>query len=75
MSPNGACAEYSRFNKLSIDAYIRGTTRLFKEHRSYVLEEEQQKIKVDKFVADGAEDWDIKNGVRATSWASVGHPG
>ena len=39
--------------------------RLFKEHRSYVLEEEQQKIKLDKFVADGAEDWDIKNAVCA----------
>lgn len=23
----------------------------------------QQKLKVDKFVADGAEEWDIKNGV------------
>ena len=42
---------------------VRHFTRLFKEHKSYILEEEQQKIKVDKFVADGAEDWDIKNGV------------
>ena len=40
--------------------------RLFKEHRSYVLEEEQQKIKLDKFIADNAEDWDIKNAVRGT---------
>ncbi|KIP11705.1 hypothetical protein PHLGIDRAFT_437851 [Phlebiopsis gigantea 11061_1 CR5-6] len=38
--------------------------RLFKEHRSYILEAEQQKIKLDKFVADGAEDWDIKNAKR-----------
>ncbi|GJE86283.1 tubulin binding cofactor A [Phanerochaete sordida] len=38
--------------------------RLFKEHRSYVLEEEQQKIKLDKFIADNAEDWDIKNARR-----------
>ena len=37
--------------------------RLFKEHKSYVLEEEQQKLKLDKFVADGAEEWDIKNAV------------
>ncbi|KAI0815356.1 tubulin binding cofactor A-domain-containing protein [Irpex lacteus] len=37
------------------------TKRLFKEHKSYVLEEEQQKIKLDKFIADGAEEWDIKN--------------
>ena len=29
-----------------------------------MLEAEQQKIKLDKFVADGAEDWDIKNAVR-----------
>lgn len=36
--------------------------RLAKEHKSYQAEEEQQKIKVDKFVADGAEAWDIKNG-------------
>ena len=37
-----------------------------------MLEAEQQKIKLDKFVADGAEDWDIKNAVRATriSWCN-----
>lgn len=38
--------------------------RLFKEHKSYVLEEEQQKIKLDKFIAENAEDWDIKNARR-----------
>lgn len=37
--------------------------RLFKEHKSYVVEEEQQQIKLDKFVANGAEEWDIKNAV------------
>ncbi|KAI0348160.1 tubulin binding cofactor A [Trametopsis cervina] len=37
------------------------TKRLFKEHKSYVVEEEQQKIKLDKFIANGAEEWDIKN--------------
>ncbi len=30
----------------------------------YRKECEAQKLKVDKFVADGAEDWDIRNGVR-----------
>lgn len=30
----------------------------------YRNEHTQQKLKVDKFVADGAEEWDIKNGVR-----------
>ncbi|KAI0685079.1 tubulin binding cofactor A [Cytidiella melzeri] len=37
------------------------TKRLFKEHKSYVLEEEQQKIKLEKLKADGAEEWDVKN--------------
>ena len=44
--------------------------RLYKEHRSYILEEEQQKIKLDKFVADNAEEWDIKNAVRYISTSS-----
>ncbi|THH30624.1 hypothetical protein EUX98_g3551 [Antrodiella citrinella] len=35
--------------------------RLFKEHQTYEKEEVDQKIKLDKFVADGAEAWDIKN--------------
>lgn len=40
---------------------------LHKEHKSYIVEEEQQKIKLDKFVAGNAgneEDWDIRNAVR-----------
>ena len=28
-----------------------------------MLEEEQQKLKLDKFIANNAEDWDIKNAV------------
>ena len=40
--------------------------RLFKEHKSYIKEEEQQKVKLDKFIADNAEEWDIKNAVRAS---------
>ena len=36
---------------------------LLKEHQSYKKEVEQQTIKVDKLVADGAEEWDIKNAV------------
>lgn len=47
-------------------SFVQKFDRLFKEHKSYILEEEQQKIKLDKFVANGAEDWDIKNAVRAT---------
>jgi tubulin-specific chaperone A len=30
----------------------------------YRKEAEEQQKKLDKFIADGAEDWDIKNGVR-----------
>jgi hypothetical protein len=36
--------------------------RLLKEV-SYYRKEEDQRKKVEKFVVDGAEDWDIKNGV------------
>jgi tubulin-specific chaperone A len=35
-----------------------------KEHNIYRKEAEDQKRKLDKFVDDGAEDWDIKNAVR-----------
>ncbi|KAI0081121.1 tubulin binding cofactor A [Panus rudis PR-1116 ss-1] len=35
--------------------------RLHKEHLSYQKEEEDLKRKLEKFLADGAEDWDIKN--------------
>ncbi|KZT08633.1 tubulin binding cofactor A [Laetiporus sulphureus 93-53] len=35
--------------------------RLYKEHKSYEREAEELKRKLDKFIADGAEDWDIKN--------------
>ncbi|KAI0046689.1 tubulin binding cofactor A, partial [Auriscalpium vulgare] len=38
--------------------------RLSKEIGLYTKEVEQNRIKVEKFKADGAEDWDIKNGVR-----------
>lgn len=36
-------------------------TSLFKESDSYRVEAEAQKRKLDRFVADGAEEWDIKN--------------
>lgn len=39
--------------------------RLFKEHNTYRKEAEDQQRKLDKFVADKAEDWDIKNAVCA----------
>ncbi|KAJ3487113.1 hypothetical protein NLI96_g3748 [Meripilus lineatus] len=35
--------------------------RLWKENRSYQKEEEDLTRKLDKFLADAAEDWDIKN--------------
>ncbi|KAI0778639.1 tubulin binding cofactor A [Trametes elegans] len=35
--------------------------RLYKEHRMYEKEVEQLKVKLDKFVADNAEEWDVKN--------------
>jgi len=38
--------------------------RLLKEHNLYQKEAEDQKIKLDKFVAEGAEDWDIKNATK-----------
>lgn len=37
--------------------------RLQKDHTLYQKEAEDQKLKLDKFVADGAEEWDIKNAV------------
>ncbi|KAJ7750323.1 tubulin binding cofactor A-domain-containing protein [Mycena metata] len=37
------------------------TSRLKKEHELYQKEAVDQKIKQDKLVADGAEEWDIKN--------------
>jgi len=40
------------------------TKRLMKEHNIYRKEAEDQKRKLDKFVDDGAEDWDIKNATR-----------
>ena len=49
------------------------TDSLYKEHKSYILEEEQQKIKLDKFVANKAEDWDIKNAVRVLLLQSIIH--
>ncbi|KAI5124102.1 hypothetical protein M0805_000916 [Coniferiporia weirii] len=36
--------------------------RLFKELSMYRKETVDLRVKVDKFVAEGAEDWDIKNG-------------
>lgn len=38
--------------------------RLHKEHILYKKEAEEQQRKLDKFIANSAEDWDINNGVR-----------
>jgi len=38
--------------------------RLAKEHALYKKEAEAQQQKLDKFIADSAEAWDINNGVR-----------
>ncbi|KAL7285611.1 hypothetical protein ACG7TL_000715 [Trametes sanguinea] len=35
--------------------------RLYKEHRLYQKEEEDLKRKLDQYVADNAEEWDVKN--------------
>ncbi|RPD65024.1 tubulin binding cofactor A [Lentinus tigrinus ALCF2SS1-6] len=35
--------------------------RLFKEHKLYQKEEEELKLKLDKYIENNAEDWDIKN--------------
>jgi len=37
------------------------TSRLKKEHELYQKEAVDQKIKKDKLIAEGAEEWDIKN--------------
>ena len=42
-----------------------GSRRLYKEHKLYQKEEEDLKRKLDKYIADNAEEWDIKNAVRA----------
>lgn len=41
------------------------THRLAKEQKMYTQENQDQKIKLDKFIANNAEEWDIKNGVRS----------
>ncbi|KNZ80577.1 Tubulin-specific chaperone A, partial [Termitomyces sp. J132] len=38
--------------------------RLVKEQALYRKEAEEQQKKLDKFIAEGAESWDIKNGTR-----------
>ena len=40
-----------------------GSRRLYKEHKLYQKEEEDLKRKLDKYIADNAEEWDIKNTV------------
>ena len=44
---------------------MAGRGRLYKEHRLYQKEEEDLKRTLDKHVANNAEEWDIKNTVRA----------
>jgi hypothetical protein len=50
---------------LSCDrVHSQRTRRLAKEKTLYAQENQDQKLKLDKFVADSADDWDINNGVR-----------
>ena len=42
--------------------------RLVQEQKLYAQENQDQKLKLDKFVANNADEWDIKNGVR---WISI----
>lgn len=44
----------------------QSSTSLSKEHKLYVEEADEQQRRLDKFVEDKADDWSIKNGVRAT---------
>lgn len=39
--------------------------RLTKEQKLYAQENQDQKLKVDKLIANNADEWDIKNGVRS----------
>lgn len=39
--------------------------RLAKEQKMYAQENQDLKIKLDKHIANNAEEWDIKNGVRS----------
>ena len=43
---------------------MRSFNRLDKEHTLYKREAEDQQKKLDKFIAAGAEDWDVGNAVR-----------
>ena len=45
----------------------RATSSLFKEHKLYQDEEVELRRKLDKFIADNAEEWDVKNTVRAAT--------
>lgn len=53
--------------KCTRGAYRSITIRLNKEKTLYRKENEAQQIKLDKFIAAKAEDWDINNGVRVSS--------
>ena len=44
---------------------VHDARRLSKEKKLYARENQDQKLKVDNFVANNADEWDIKNGVRS----------
>jgi tubulin-specific chaperone A len=44
--------------------FTTNTPRLAKEQKLYAQENQDQKLKLDKFIANNADEWDIKNGVR-----------
>ena len=57
------CGLNSGSPAVSLAVVYQRPKRLLKEHQSYRKEVEEQNIKVNKLVADGAEEWDIKNAV------------
>lgn len=55
---------YMNVELISIPRLLLYDYRLYKEQNMYRDEVEAQKLKLDKLVADGAEEWDVKNAVR-----------
>ena len=43
--------------------FSKNARRLAKEQKMYTQENQDQKLKLDKFIANNADEWDIKNGV------------
>ena len=53
---------------------VHDACRLSKERKLYAQENQDQKLKVDKFIANNADEWDIKNGVCSFYPRTFHHP-